>query len=345
MYSHPEQISRLDPLRRRMVAAFDAVLPPSAIQEVEQSDSDGHVDAVITVGPTRLTVEWIGRGSLRDVDRVLRMHPRPDVIVATKLSLAARAAASAAGLGWVDETGAAELVTDGLVVSRSGDPRRSGPAPKRWTRSVLGVAEALLCGTTPTASATAEATGHSVSSTVHALATLTELGLLEASARRGRNSGRKVVDPDRLLDEYADAAARLRPALELRCGLLWREPFVALEAIGERWDRAGTAWATTGAMGASILAPFLTEVTNGEVYVDATTVPELLSVARIVELEPMEGGRLVLRPFPTATSRTRSTVEDGLRVAPWPRVFADVRQIGVRGEEAAEHLREVGHGR
>jgi hypothetical protein len=106
MHSHPEQISRLDPLRRRMVAAFDAVLPPSAIQEVEQSDSDGHVNAVITVGPTRLTVEWIGRGSLRDVDRVLRMHPRPDVIVATKLSLAAREAASAAGLGWVDETGA-----------------------------------------------------------------------------------------------------------------------------------------------------------------------------------------------------------------------------------------------
>jgi hypothetical protein len=70
-----------------------------------------------------------------------------------------------------------------------------------------------------------------------------------------------------------------------------------------------------------------------------------LSVARIAEIEPIEGGRLVLRPFPTATSRTQSTVEDGIRVAPWPRVFADVREVGVRGEEAAEHLREVTHGR
>lgn len=345
MYSQPEQVNRLESKHRRMVTALEAVLPSSAIVDVEVSASDRHVDAVITIGSTRLAVEWIGRGGLRDVGTVLRMGLRPDVIVATQLSLAAREAASEAGLGWVDETGAAEIVTNGLVVSRSGERRRPAPLPKRWTPSVLGVAEALLCGTTPTASATAEATGHSISSTVHALATLTDLGLLEATALRGRNSGRTVIDRDRLLDEYADAAARLRPALELRCGLLWREPFVALETIGEHWDRSGAAWAVTGAMGASILAPFLTEVTNGEVYVEVTTLPELLSVARIAEIEPMDGERLVLRPFPTTTSRTQSTVEDGIRVAPWPRVFADIRQVGVRGEEAAEHLREVTHGR
>jgi hypothetical protein len=32
---------------------------------------------------------------------------------------------------------------------------------------------------------------------------------------------------------------------------------------------------------------------------------------------------------------------EGLRVAPWPRVYADLLSLGVRGEEAAEHLREV----
>lgn len=31
----------------------------------------------------------------------------------------------------------------------------------------------------------------------------------------------------------------------------------------------------------------------------------------------------------------------GLRVAPWPRVYADLRAVGVRGEEAVEHLREM----
>ncbi|MGD0836257.1 MAG: hypothetical protein ABSB49_06400, partial [Polyangia bacterium] len=29
----------------------------------------------------------------------------------------------------------------------------------------------------------------------------------------------------------------------------------------------------------------------------------------------------------------------------WPRVYADLRHTGVRGEEAAEHLREIVRGR
>jgi hypothetical protein len=44
------------------------------------------------------------------------------------------------------------------------------------------------------------------------------------------------------------------------------------------------------------------------------------------------------------TSRRLATTEEELRVVPWPRVFADLRAIGVRGEEAAEHLREVVRG-
>jgi hypothetical protein len=98
-------------------------------------------------------------------------------------------------------------------------------------------------------------------------------------------------------------------------------------------------------MGAAVLAPYLTETTTGDVYVDAASLPELHNIARLVDIEPLDGGRLVLRPFPTATSKRLATETDGIRVAPWPRVFADVRQVGVRGEEAAEHLREVLRGR
>ena len=47
----------------------------------------------------------------------------------------------------------------------------------------------------------------------------------------------------------------------------------------------------------------------------------------------------------TASGRRLATTVDGLMVAPWPRVFADVRTVGIRGEEAAEHLREAMHGR
>ncbi|MHB1710615.1 MAG: hypothetical protein ACYCV7_04325 [Acidimicrobiales bacterium] len=343
MYSPTSEPKRNDRTERRLTAALRAVLPNSAMLKVSVVDQSH--DATIRIGSCRLAVRWVGRGGLREVRDVLRSRPRPDVIVGSELSAAARAAARDAALGWVDETGAAEIVSGNIVVSRSGERPRGTTRPKRWTPSVLGVAEAVLCGVTPTASATAEATGHSMSSTAHALSMLTELGLLAAPASRGRNSGRRVIDADRLLDEYADAAARLRPKAELRCGNLWQEPFVALEKIGECWDRAGIAWAATGVMGASVLAPYMTEVTNGEVCVDARSGPELLTIARLADIEPLDGGRLVLRPFPTATSVRLATEMDGIRIAPWPRVFADLRQVGVRGEEAAEHLREVIRGR
>lgn len=343
MYSTTREPEGDDRTERRLAAALRAVLPNSAMLKVSVADQP--FDGTIRLGSRRLAVRWIGRGGLREVRDVLRSRPRPDVIVGSEISAAARAAASEADLGWVDETGAAEIVVGNIVVSRSGERRRDSIRPKHWTPSVVGVAEAVLCGVTPTVSATAEATGHSMSSTAHALSTLTELGLLEAPASRGRNSGRRVIDADRLLDEYADAATRLRPKAELRCGVLWREPFAALEKIGDRWDRAGVPWAATGAMAASLLAPYMTEVTNGEVYVDATSGPELLTIARLADIEPMGGGRLVVRPFPTATSERLATETEGIRIVPWPRVFADMRQVGVRGEEAAEHLREVVRGR
>jgi hypothetical protein len=54
----------------------------------------------------------------------------------------------------------------------------------------------------------------------------------------------------------------------------------------------------------------------------------------------MDGGRLVLRPFPTpAGARLSKTIAGGLRSTLWPRVYADLRVSGVRGEDAAEHLR------
>lgn len=77
------------------------------------------------------------------------------------------------------------------------------------------------------------------------------------------------------------------------------------------------------------------------VYLLADTVPKLEAAAAQVGLRSIEGGRLSLAPFPTTTTLTLSTIVDGLQVAPWPRVFADLQKSGVRGEEAAEHLRQV----
>lgn len=89
-----------------------------------------------------------------------------------------------------------------------------------------------------------------------------------------------------------------------------------------------------------MLAPYLTEVDPWEIYVDGGSLAELRHIAREVGLAEASGGRLLLRPFPTPAKDALSSEVGGHRVAAWPRVFSDLRMIGVRGEEAAEHLRE-----
>ena len=131
----------------------------------------------------------------------------------------------------------------------------------------------------------------------------------------------------------------------LQVGVTWRDPVVGLAEAGAKWDAADKAWACTAALAASVVAPYLTSVTSGDVYVDALTSAGLEAAAADAGLHPIEGGRLTLRPFPTVTSQRLSVQKEGLRIAPWPRVYADLRLLGVRGEEAAEHLREVIHAR
>jgi len=80
-----------------------------------------------------LRIHWAGEGNLGDVRAVAaRRKALPDVIVARRLSPARRQLLSEAGIGWVDETGAAEIAIGTLVVSRTGRPQ---PAEglKGWT--------------------------------------------------------------------------------------------------------------------------------------------------------------------------------------------------------------------
>lgn len=114
-----------------------------------------------------------------------------------------------------------------------------------------------------------------------------------------------------------------------------------LVETGRIWDDAKLRWAATGAAAAAVIAPYLTLVTSAEVYIEADTIAALEAAARLAGLRPVEGGRLTLSPFPTVAVRELGTQRDGLRIAPWPRVYVDLRKAGVRGEEAAEHLREI----
>lgn len=69
------------------------------------------------------------------------------------------------------------------------------------------------------------------------------------------------------------------------------------------------------------------------VYVDAASPARLTAAAQKAGRKLIEGGRLELRAFPSPITR-RLSAEVGPRLCsvPWPRVYADLRDTGVRGE-------------
>ncbi len=325
----------------RAIQVLQNMLPRTAQREVLVGNR--RIDLV--VGEHQLEVKWVGEGNLGDVRRAMDYahDDQINIFVGRQFSPGARAAMSEAGIGWMDETGAAEVAVGSIIISRSGRPPVPVERPLRWTPGVLGVAEALLCGTKPTVAEVQTATRLSTGTCTSALRFLFDHGWLEADADRGRHSGRRISDGGQLLEAYAAAAATFN-SVYLTAGALWRDPVAGLVEAGRLWDQAGIPWGATGLAAASVMAPLITSVSTTEAYVDAQTVVALESAAFDAGLRPIDGGRLTLKPFPTAATRHLTFEIDGLQVAPWPRVYVDLQESGVRGEEAAEHLREVMHG-
>lgn len=322
----------------RAIRALTGVLPATVIVARR---ADGAVD----LNGARCALEWMGDGRLSEARKLVARASLPDVVAARRMSQGARAALSDTGVGWVDEAGAAEVAFGTIIVSRSGAPELAGPRPTGWTPSALATAEAILYGSQPTASAVADVTGLSFGACVKALRLLTDLGLLAADAARGRRSGRRLEDPDRLLHEYSDAARRLAPPLRVQVAVTWRDVIDGTAEFAARLADEGVAYAVTGVVASAMLAPVLTNVSTSEVYVAGTTIVDLQSIARTAGLRPINGGRLTLRPFPTVTTDRLAAITEDMRVAPWPRVYTDLLGAGVRGEDAAEHLKEIIRGR
>lgn len=322
----------------RAMEALRAVLPASTEMSVfEGRDGIGEV----RLAGRRLRVGWAGEGWTADVRPLVESDPGVDVVAARRLSPGARGVLDGGGVGWVDELGNAEISIGTLVISRTGRPEMAQVRPPRWTPGFVSVAEAILCGVGATVSETARATGLSTGTCTNALRTMTELGLLDSDAPRGSGAGRRVVDNDALLAAFADAATALASRDQVSVGVTWRDLVQGLADLAPRLLSRNIQWAATGAVAAAVMAPLLTNVGAAVVFVDALTVPALESVARLVDLKPIEGGRLVLRPMPIGWTETSRRLIGGLFVAPWPRVYVDLRNTGVRGEEAADHLVQV----
>jgi hypothetical protein len=328
----------------RVVQAFEAVLPPGT--QVKITARDGR-DVCASVAGQRLRLRWLSVGWPRQLAEALLTKPRPDIVVAHQLSPGARALADRERVGWVDESGAASISAGTILISRTGSPAVPLDSRVGWRPTTLAVCEVVLTGCAATVSAVVTETGLAMSSVAAALKFLNSQGFLASDADRGRQSRRHVVDSDGLMDAYAAAAERLRPPVSIRAGVLWRDPMTGVIEIGRFWDKAALEWAVTSALSAAALAPFMTEVTPMEIYVGGKTPGDLRRAAFAAGLKEIEGGRLQLRPFPTpAGTKVTMEIGPGLRSVLWPRAYADLRTAGVRGEDAAEHLREeMSHGR
>ncbi len=326
----------------RIKAAIQAVLPPSVEIQVKKTYRD-HLE--VDIAGTSLLAAWAGEGWLAQINSVLERHDNPpDIVVARKMSDGGQAALKKKRIAWVDELGNAEISIGTIIVSRSGALPTPREPTTKWTPSVVAAAEAILCTGEATNEGIKQITGLSTGSCTRALRVLTDLEFLEADVARGPASGRRIANFAVMLEAYATAAAELSPAANLVLGVTWDDPITGIEKLGQSWAKLGVDWAVTGPVASMILAPHLTTVSRGEVYVQANTIQELRAIASNVNLEVIKGGRLTIRPFPTETTLRLSSRVDGIRVAPWPRVYTDLRQTGVRGEEAAEHLREVING-
>ncbi len=351
----------------RLTQAIQAVLPRSmSVVEGMQTNDVYHLEIQAAVpnmpsASIRHTVNalWVGEGWPKQVESVLRHGSLPDVIVGRRISPGAREFATSHNVGWVEESGAAEFITSsGLVirtepkVQHAGDfhmqTRLQGEGKQvahKWTAAMLATAEALLLGTRATVDGVKNATTLSTGSCVRALRALTDLQLLSATAARGRYSQRNIENMSAFLGAYRDAAREQRAALPASfTHVVWKHPLDHIVKMSELWDRAGISWAVTGALGADQIAPYLTDVSTVEIYVGGpSTAHELDTVAGLIGGAPSlaRGARLVLRPFPTTTSALHITRHCGLAIVPLPRLYADLFDVGVRGGEAAEHLKEV----
>jgi len=298
-------------------------------------------------GEHRFLAGWAGEGWPADVAELLSLVPTVEVVVAASLSDGARAWLDDKGIDWIDAAGHASINRpSGLVIVRETPTFLTRSASgARWLKSTLAVAEAVLSGVVPTVERVEQATELSRNATAKALDSLERLGFLNRpEAVRGPKSGRRLVDADGLLDAYAKAAADQRiKQRRLLLHRLWVSDAISTlrTEIAPSLGGRGNRWAVTGPAASLLLAPYLSDVTTIDLYVDADLISDGPALATMLGGRLVDTGHVIeIRELPTKMSG-RGPLVEGVRVALPVRVYADLLAAGGRSGEAANHLRET----
>jgi hypothetical protein len=344
-------VATLEELSTRVRRILNAALPRGIWLDVRPRSAaagpafDVRVQA--GAGEHRFLAGWAGEGWPADVEELLSLVPTVEVIVAASLSDGAKAWLDDKGVDWIDAAGGAAINRpSGLVVVREMATLVTRSAPHaRWLPSTLAAAEAVLSGVVPTVERVEQATELSRNASAKALGSLERLGFLNRpEAVRGPKSGRRLVDADGLLEAYAKAAADQRvKQRRLLLHRLWVGDAISTlrTEISPSLNGSSHRWAVTGPAASLLLAPYLSDVTTLDLYVDADLISDGLALATMLGGRLVDTGHVIeVRQLPTKMS-ARGPLIDGVRVALPVRVYADLLAARGRSAEAANQLRET----
>jgi hypothetical protein len=303
---------------------------------------------------------WIGEGFPNDLLRVPEHALKDDadtsvkVVTARRISRGTRQELESRGVSWADLSGRAHIEAEpGLLIERL-PAKTTEPVSTstKWSVSAGAVAETILHLSGPhqpgdssdhvnqvIAAQIAEISGYSYPQ-VNKVLQQFELAeyVKKVGTERGSSARRYLKNPSSLLSDWA-GWHKERPLSTVNMQPLWRGADETIEAVRRS---ARGEWAATGWLAADQLAPFSTSVPSVACYVERRaferTVDALLQVEDIDYAQ--EVGRLSVTQAESHVMRMADR-SGRVPVVSAVRVYGDLIRLGGRGEDAAQHLREV----
>lgn len=301
----------------------------------------------------RIEVVWAGEGFPYDVRKVgvgTGEIPQTVIVAMRKASPGARDALEDSGVNWVDADGNAHIELPGLAI-RTGAWTRAGghgAATLELSKAAWAVAETILDGyqqeqkthaDLPGVHHLAEVSATSSASVSRALQTFDNIGFTQKlGSERGASASRVISDPSGLLSAWAGWYRSRRVQSRTYASITTNtEEF--LEAVHAQ---AISPIVVTGWQALDEYAPFATGSQGISAYVtadDFERVTHGMETMRGVRPVTSGGRYTVLAGDSHTLSLARRSQRVGLVTSPI-RLYGDLLRSGVRGDDAAEHLRE-----
>jgi len=327
----------------RLTRAVSTVLDADVL--VQSAAGGAHALRVVGLPrQPRFRAAWVRRGSPAEVRARLERSPAVTLVVAPELSSGARQLLDERAINWVDETGAANLRGDGLLVhvERARAPKDPNPQGASWSEIAILAAEATLAARPEqiTTAWIAEHAGCSIARASRILSGWDQEGwTAKLGPARGRGAHRVLKHPDAMLEHWT-AHLNAMPIERWFAHTTSRD----LDDIQDRLAHSlgDIAFGWTGWAAARQLAPFVSQLPVlhlrvDERYARRDLTPGLQDAGLTLT---DDAGRIELWRTPGNALRLTTPSPSGPIVS-WPRAYADLKRLGGRGNDAAEHLRDA----